>query len=77
MSDDGQGMDREAVARAFDRFAEPGIKATGERALGLGLPLAKKFVEAHGGAITLLSEPGEGTLVTVELPRRVVEKDKS
>ena len=76
VSDDGQGMDREAVARAFDRFAEPGIKATGERALGLGLPLAKKFVEAHGGTITLLSEPGEGTLVTVELPRRVVEKEK-
>ncbi|GAA3271669.1 hypothetical protein GCM10020258_47050 [Sphingomonas yabuuchiae] len=75
VSDDGQGMDQEAVARAFDRFAEPGIKATGERALGLGLPLAKKFVEAHGGTVTLLSEPGEGTLVTVELPRRVAEKE--
>ena len=74
MSDDGQGMDSEAVAHAFDRFAEPEIKATGERALGLGLPLAKQFVEAHGGTITLLSEPGQGTLVTVELPRRVVEK---
>ncbi len=76
MSDDGQGMDAASVARAFDRFAEPGIKATGERALGLGLPLAKQFVEAHGGTITLLSEPGEGTLVTVELPRRVSEKEK-
>jgi hypothetical protein len=69
-------MDEQAVARAFDRFAEPGIKATGERALGLGLPLAKQFVEAHGGTITLLSAPGEGTLITVELPRRVTEKDK-
>ncbi|WP_343526899.1 PAS-domain containing protein [Sphingomonas sp.] len=77
VSDDGQGMDEQAVVRAFDRFAEPGIKATGERALGLGLPLAKQFVEAHQGTITLLSEPGEGTLVTVELPRRVPEKDKS
>ncbi|BCI70160.1 two-component sensor histidine kinase [Sphingomonas paucimobilis] len=76
VSDDGQGMNAEAVAHAFDRFAEPEIKATGERALGLGLPLAKQFVEAHGGTITLLSEPGQGTLVTVELPRRVVETKK-
>ena len=70
VSDDGRGMDADAVARAFDRFAEPGITPSGERALGLGLPLAKQFVEAHGGTIALVSEPGEGTLVTVELPRR-------
>jgi signal transduction histidine kinase len=70
VSDDGDGMDAEAVAHAFDRFAEPGIQPGGERALGLGLPLARQFVEAHGGTITLVSEPGEGTLVTVELPRR-------
>ncbi|WP_374943552.1 PAS-domain containing protein [Sphingomonas sp.] len=70
VSDDGDGMDAEAVAHAFDRFAEPGIQPGGERALGLGLPLAKQFVEAHGGGIELVSEPGEGTLVTIALPRR-------
>ena len=70
VSDDGFGMDAESVAKAFDRFGEPGMQPTGERALGLGLPLAKQFVEAHGGHIALVSEPGEGTLVTVELPRR-------
>ena len=70
VSDDGPGMDADSVAHAFDRFAEPGIRPTGERALGLGLPLAKQFVEAHGGTIGLVSQPGEGTLVTVELPRR-------
>ncbi|UIJ47427.1 PAS-domain containing protein [Sphingomonas cannabina] len=69
VSDDGPGMDKTAVARAFDRFARPGITQSGERALGLGLPLAKQFVEAHGGTISLISEQGEGTLVTVELPR--------
>ena len=68
VSDDGPGMDAEAVAHAFDRFGES--KAMGDRALGLGLPLAKQFVEAHGGTIELLSEPGAGTLITVELPRR-------
>lgn len=70
VSDDGPGMDADSIAHAFDRFAEPGIRPTGERALGLGLPLAKQFVEAHGGTIALVAEPGEGTLVTVELPRR-------
>ncbi len=68
VSDDGGGMDAAAVARAFDRFA-PGAGAPGSD-FGLGLPLAKQFVEAHGGTIQLLSEPGEGTLITVELPRR-------
>ncbi|WP_213981969.1 PAS domain-containing sensor histidine kinase [Sphingomonas sp. dw_22] len=69
VSDDGPGMSREMVAGAFDRFAQPGISRSGERALGLGLPLAKQFVEAHGGRIEMISERGEGTLVTVELPR--------
>ena len=69
VSDDGAGMSRQAVARAFDRFGQPGITRDGERALGLGLPLAKQFVEAHGGTIALVSEPGQGTLITVTLPR--------
>ncbi len=68
VSDDGPGMDADAVAHAFDRFAE--TKPMGDRALGLGLPLAKQFVEAHGGTIELVSEPGQGTLITVEVPRR-------
>ncbi|UZK67152.1 sensor histidine kinase [Sphingomonas sp. M1-B02] len=69
VSNDGPGMAPDAVARAFDRFAQGGISRSGDRALGLGLPIAKQFVEAHGGRIELLSELGEGTLVTVELPR--------
>jgi signal transduction histidine kinase len=68
VSDDGPGMPAEAVAVAFDRFAQFGL-ARADRASGLGLPLAKQFVEAHKGRIRLISEPGEGTLVTVELPR--------
>ena len=70
VSDNGPGMDAESVSHAFDRFARPGIQPSGERALGLGLPLARQFVEAHGGSVDLVSEPGEGTLMTVELPRR-------
>jgi len=68
VSDDGAGLDEAAVARAFDPFADSSVKDD-SRALGLGLPLAKQFAEAHGGTIQLLSEPGAGTLITVELPR--------
>ena len=53
---------------AFDRFGQP-TTTNGVRALDLGLPLAKQFVEAHGGAISLVSEIGVGTLVKAELPR--------
>ncbi|GAA0727690.1 sensor histidine kinase [Sphingomonas japonica] len=69
VSDDGPGMDADTAARAFDRFAQGQIARGSDRALGLGLPIARQFVEAHGGTIALVSEPGAGTLVTVELPR--------
>jgi signal transduction histidine kinase len=35
---------------------------------GLGLPLAKKFIELHGGALAVESTPSQGTVVTVTLP---------
>ena len=68
VSDDGEGIDEEAARHAFDRFAQP-TTTRGVRALDLGLPLAKQFVEAHGGSISLVSEVGMGTLVKAELPR--------
>ena len=41
----------------------------GDSALGLGLPLTRQFVEAHGGTVELVSANGEGTEVTITLPR--------
>lgn len=69
VSDNGRGMSPKAIARAFDRFAQPDVMRSGERALGLGLPLARQIVEAHGGTIELISERGEGTMLTITLPR--------
>jgi signal transduction histidine kinase len=69
VSDNGPGMSKAAAARAFERFAQQGMSRNSERALGLGLPIAKQSIEAHGGTIALVSEPGEGTLITIELPR--------
>jgi signal transduction histidine kinase len=70
VSDNGAGIAPADQARVFDRFHRS-LSASGGRgeAVGLGLPLARQFVEAHGGAIELQSELGEGTTVTIHLPR--------
>lgn len=69
VSDNGPGMDIAQQTAAFDRFSRATDERDGDAALGLGLPLAKQFVEAHWGTLTLMSEPGEGTLVRIDLPR--------
>ncbi|MCU0244841.1 MAG: HAMP domain-containing histidine kinase, partial [Acidobacteria bacterium] len=61
--DDGPGMSPETLARIFDLYY-----STKDSGTGLGLPITRKIVEEHGGAIRVASEPGRGTAVTVELP---------
>ena len=70
ISDNGSGIAKEDLPNVFDRFArveEAGVR--GETALGLGLPLTRQFIEAHGGTVDLHSEKGKGTTVTLEIPR--------
>lgn len=69
VSDNGPGMDPRAQARAFDRFSQQAEGKRSEGRTGLGLPLARQLVEAHGGRLSLVSEPGQGTMFTMELPR--------
>ena len=72
VSDNGKGIAPADQTRVFDRFHRtPTAAPGGDSALGLGLPLAKQFVEAHGGTIELQSQVGEGTSVTIRLPRSV------
>ena len=70
VSDDGVGMDAEIAARVFDLFFQghqgPERKRGG---LGIGLTLARRIVELHGGAIEVASEGvGRGTTFTFRLP---------
>jgi two-component system, OmpR family, sensor histidine kinase BaeS len=61
--DTGAGMEPDAVEHAFDRF----YRSADSSGTGLGLPIARNLVEAHGGRISLRSTPGEGTAVEVRL----------
>ncbi len=67
--DHGPGMPAEVQARAFEPFY-----TTKHRGTGLGLPIARRVVEAHRGSIAINSEAGSGTSVLIGLPvaRRVV-----
>ncbi|MEO5972157.1 MAG: PAS-domain containing protein, partial [Sphingomicrobium sp.] len=70
ISDDGSGISADDLPRVFNRFdriIEAGVR--GEAALGLGLPLTRQFIEAHGGTVELKSERGKGTTVTLTIPR--------
>ena len=63
--DDGIGMSEKALAHATDPFFSE--KAAGRQA-GLGLALAHRLIDAHGGEIELASKPGRGTTATLRIP---------
>jgi len=65
--DDGPGIPPEQQEQVFARFHRSG--ARGEAALGLGLPLTRQFIEAHGGTVELESALGKGTSLTITVPR--------
>jgi two-component system, OmpR family, sensor kinase len=67
--DHGAGMPPEVAARAFERFYRADPARTRHRGgSGLGLAIVRATVDAHGGDVTLESQPGLGTTVRVSLP---------
>jgi signal transduction histidine kinase len=79
VEDHGVGLEPEARKHLFDPFFtqfDPSRHSSGEfgfcqRGLGLGLTIARQFVEMHGGGIVAESPPGGGTRITIHLPGRV------
>jgi signal transduction histidine kinase len=70
ISDNGPGIPKKDQARVFNRFDRISSDPTrGEAALGLGLPLTRQFIEAHGGKVELVSAKRKGTAVTMTIPR--------
>lgn len=68
VQDSGAGMDSRSLARALEGMKVSPDGKSVERRQGLGLPLARQLVEAHGGVLRLESEPGQGTTAIIELP---------
>jgi len=69
VADNGPGISPEEQGQVFNRFHRIGGTMRGDAAFGLGLPLTRQFVEAHGGKVELESAPGKGTTVIMTIPR--------
>ena len=69
VTDTGEGISPEEIPNIFERFYrvdKSRARATGGS--GLGLTIAKRLVEAHGGKLEVLSEPGKGSRFSFTLP---------
>lgn len=71
VADTGSGISVQHIRHIFDRFYQIDVNHAGS---GIGLALAKAFVELHGGEITADSVEGKGTVFTVDIPMTVVEE---
>jgi two-component system CheB/CheR fusion protein len=72
--DNGIGLDRESLATVFDMFRQAGDRNGSQGGLGIGLTLAKRLVEMHGGTIDARSEGvGHGAEFAIHLPLAVAE----
>jgi len=67
VSDNGYGIHEEDIPYIFDRYYRS-EKRSGIKGTGLGLAVVKAFVEAHGGSVTVESEPDKGSTFIVRIP---------
>jgi signal transduction histidine kinase len=69
VGDQGPGVPREEQRKIFERFyRSQSARRTNVRGSGIGLSLVKHIAEAHGGMVTLDSEPGRGAAFLVDVP---------
>ena len=68
--DTGPGIDPEEQERIFEPFYRSQAHRRFPQGLGLGLTIARDLVEAHGGTLELVSEPGKGSCFSIHLPRQ-------
>jgi len=73
VADTGPGIPADVQARLFERFWQP--NRIDRRGVGLGLPIAKAIVDAHGGRIWVDSEEGKGSRFCFTLPEAAEPAD--
>jgi signal transduction histidine kinase len=73
VADNGIGIDKKALDAIFEPFylADQENLSREYGRIGLGLSIARKYVEMHGGRISVNSKVGEGSTFVVQLPKEV------
>ena len=77
VEDTGIGIKPENIATVLEPFGQVGdIYSRSHEGTGQGLPLAKSLAELHGGTVKIVSQPGQGTTVTIRFPpERTIETE--
>jgi two-component system, LuxR family, sensor kinase FixL len=65
--DEGVGIEQSDLGTIFSRFGQASLEPA-NKGLGLGLYIAQRITEAHGGSISVESTPGAGATFTITLP---------
>ena len=68
ITDTGEGMNQHELTRALEGIRMSSDGKGIERRHGLGIPLARQLIEAHGGTLDFQSRKNAGTTVTIILP---------
>jgi len=68
VSDRGPGIDNTEIDHIFEKFYRGKGQRSRVHGTGMGLPIAKAIVESHGGTMSVVSRPGEGSVFTFSLP---------
>ncbi len=69
VTDSGIGIENDSIPNLFKRYTKASqLGTSGEKGTGLGLPITKDLVEAHGGTVSVESAVGEGSTFRIHLP---------
>ena len=76
IADQGVGIDPSEQGLIFERFYRSRSLVSGTSGTGMGLAISRAITEAHGGKITVVSQPGHGSVFTIYLPLPAASADK-
>ena len=77
IGDEGPGIPPEEAPHVFERFYRGRDANRAGEGSGLGLSIARAILDAHGGAITVESTPGHGTIMRLTLPLAAISRQPS